>query len=69
MEPGDPEEPGEDNGIPVKTVRPKRDPGFKATIKQPCFVTAYYEDDLQARTSGPVKYLTVDNDDLWTPLN
>src|SRR5262245_18389203 len=60
-EPGDMDgiSPGEDAGIPVKTVRPKRDPGFKATIEQPAYVNAYYQDDLQARAAGPVKYLKV----------
>jgi multidrug resistance efflux pump len=47
-------DPGE-NVIPVKTVRPKRDPSFNVSIEQPAFVDGYYKADLMARVAGPIK--------------
>jgi multidrug efflux pump subunit AcrA (membrane-fusion protein) len=52
-----PEEDSDSDAIQVTTVRPRFDPNFTATVEQPAYVNAYYEDDLQARAAGPVKFL------------
>jgi multidrug efflux pump subunit AcrA (membrane-fusion protein) len=49
----------DDDPIQVKTVRPKLNPNFTATVEQPAYVIAYYADDLMARAAGPVKFLKV----------
>src|SRR5262249_17860192 len=51
---------GDDEAVSVKTVHPKRDPNFSATIEQPANVEAYYQADLMARLAGPVKSITHD---------
>jgi multidrug resistance efflux pump len=54
------EESDEGEAIPVKTIRPKHDAGFTASVEQPAFVEAYYQADLMARVAGPVKMITHD---------
>jgi multidrug resistance efflux pump len=44
-----------DEAVPVKTIRPRRDPSFSVSVEQPAFVEAYYEADLKARVAGPIK--------------
>src|SRR5438093_2745910 len=46
--------------IPVKVVRPKRDPSLVLSVQQPAYVQAFYQADLLARAAGPVKYLVKD---------
>jgi len=48
------------DAIPVTTIRAKIDANFTATVEQPAYVNAYYEDNLEARLSGPVKFLEKD---------
>lgn len=54
------ERPGSDEPISVNTVRPRRDPAFSVSVEQPAYVAAYYQADLMARQSGPVKSITHD---------
>jgi multidrug resistance efflux pump len=55
---------GEDDAVSVKTIHPKRDPEFSATVEQPANVEAYYQADLMARLAGPVKSITHDIGDI-----
>jgi multidrug resistance efflux pump len=49
--------------ITVKTIRPRQDPSFTASVEQPAYVSAYYQADLMARVAGPVKSLVHDKGD------
>jgi multidrug resistance efflux pump len=46
--------------VPVKTIRPKRDPSLIVTVQQPAYVEGFYEADLMVRAAGPVKNLIKD---------
>jgi multidrug efflux pump subunit AcrA (membrane-fusion protein) len=54
-----PPEGGQD-GIPVKAIRPRRDPHYQITVEQPAYVEAYFSADLEARVAGPISFLDVD---------
>lgn len=43
-----------DRRVPVKTIKPKRDPSFQVTTRQLATVEAYFQEDLRARASGTV---------------
>jgi HlyD family secretion protein len=49
--------------ITVKTIHPRQDPSFTASVEQPAYVSAYYQADLMARVAGPVKSLVHDKGD------
>src|SRR6516165_1647070 len=51
---------GGQDAIPVKAIRPRRDPNYQVSVEQPAYVEAYYTADLQARVAGPIIFLDVD---------
>src|SRR5262245_29829402 len=46
--------------MPVKTIRPKRDPALQVAVEQLARVEPYYRADLRARVAGVVKYVAKD---------
>ena len=58
---------GGDDAISVRTVIPRRDASFSASVEQPAYVAAYYQADLMARLAGPVKSITHDIGDRAKP--
>jgi multidrug resistance efflux pump len=55
---------GESRGaIAAKTIRPRQDPSFSATVEQPAYVAAYYKAELMSRVAGPVKSVVHDKGD------
>jgi multidrug resistance efflux pump len=46
--------------ITVKTIHPRHDPSFTASVEQPAYVSAYYRADLMSRVAGPVKSIPFD---------
>ena len=46
--------------LPIKVVRPKRDPNFTIRVPVPAYVEAYYQADLLARVAGPVLSVSKD---------
>src|SRR4051812_28654130 len=43
--------------IRVNSIRARRDRSLEVTVEQPAYVQAYYRADLEARVSGPVKFI------------
>jgi multidrug resistance efflux pump len=56
----EPEEPSDEGGLVVNTIRPKRDKSFTVASNQLASVEAYYQANLRARTAGVVKYIPKD---------
>jgi HlyD family secretion protein len=52
--------------ISVRTIHPRHDPSLAVHVSAPAYVEAYYRVDLQARASGPVKFIQKDKGD---PVN
>ena len=51
---------GDEPGISVKTINPRRDPSFTFSATQPAYVEAYYRAPLEAQVPGRVKYIRKD---------
>jgi multidrug resistance efflux pump len=47
-------------GLPVKTIRPRRDASFRLSVRQLASVEPFYEAGLRARTAGVIKYIQKD---------
>jgi multidrug efflux pump subunit AcrA (membrane-fusion protein) len=45
---------------PVKVIKPRLDPKFQISVRQPCYVEPYFTISLEARVAGPVVKLTKD---------
>ena len=58
---------GNGDAISVRTVNPRRDASFSASVEQPAYVAAYYQADLMVRLAGPVKSITHDIGDRAKP--
>jgi multidrug resistance efflux pump len=53
-------DPDEDHGvrrIPVKVIRPKRDPSFVISVQSLATVEPFFQDEIRARVAGQVKYV------------
>jgi HlyD family secretion protein len=46
--------------VAVKTIHPRQDPSFTASVEQPAYVSAYYRAELMSRVAGPVKSIPYD---------
>src|SRR5262249_30048396 len=55
-----------DSRIMVKTIRPKLNPRFVRSIKEPAYVEAYAQAALLAHVAGTIKYIEKDIGDVVT---